>query len=203
MKKGVYIFALALVSLLNYNCTVFIAFASEPDVVITPPRGGPGEGFDFIITATSWSTVSGIKVEDPEGKYWVLKGLTFEGWRTVRITLRDAGDQVKLTWSDASISVMNDPDGDVRMTSAMGWPMTDFKWVNGDDISPHTQLMGAYSLSFTGRGCHYFFVDSFFVVPESPLGTVSILFTCIYSLAMYTRAGRTRTRRVTRARKKD
>jgi len=172
MKKSVSLIALALVSIISLIYPVFTAFASQPTVIIDPPQGDLESSFNFVITATSWSTVKEVKVEDPEGKYWVLKGLTSAGWRNVKITLRDAGDQVKLTWSDASISVLNDPDGDVRVTSSMGWPMTDFKWVNGDGVSPHTQLMGAYGLSFSGRGCHYFFVNSFFVVPEGPLGTI-------------------------------
>ena len=169
---------------------MFIAFASEPSVVINPLQGLHGESFNFDITATSGSTVSDIEVEDPEGHTWVLKGLTSFSWRTVQILLKDVGDSVRLNWPEATITVLNDLDDDVAITSKFGLPFTDLAWMNGEAISPHTETMGTYGVSFSGIGCHYFYVESFFVVPESLFGTLSIILICITSLVLYKRSPR-------------
>ena len=187
MKKNILIFTLLLISLLALNVTMFIANASEPTVIINPLQGLPGESFNFDITATSWSTVSDIEVEDPEGHAWVLKGLTSFGWMTVQILLKDVGDGIRLNWPEASITVLDDPDDDIAITSKFGLPVTGLAWMNGEAISPHTETMGTYAVSFSGIGCHYFYVESFFVVPEGLLGTASFLLTCIAGLAVYKR----------------
>ena len=187
MRKSIIIISLVLVSLLALNNTVLMSFASEPNVVIDPIQGLPGESFSFDVTATSWSTVSDIVVEDPSGDIWILKGLTTYGWRIVEIWLQDAGDFIQITWPMASITVLNDPDNDVKIRSEWGSPISDLAWVNVDDETPHTLIKGTYSISFSGIGCKYFYVDSFFVIPEGPLGTLSFLLMFIASLAMYTR----------------
>lgn len=184
MRKGISVMVLLVVSLIALNVPIFTAFASEPNVVITPDTGLTGESFNFDITATSYSTLSGIEVEDPEGNSWTLKGLTRYGWRTVKIWLPDAGDKIRLKWPEASFSVLNDPDHDVKKRSTYGLSITDLAWMNGKEKVPHTQLMGTYSLSFSGYGCVYFYVASFFVVPEGMLGTLSFLLICFASFVI-------------------
>jgi len=185
MRKSIILISLVLVSLLALNNTILMSFASEPNAVIDPTNALPGEDFSFEITATSWSTVTGIEAEDPDGNTWVLKGLTSYGWRTVKIWLKDDGDSIQLTWPEASFTVLNDPDNDVIIRSKWGSSITDLAWVNDDDKLPHTQVMGTYGISFSGIGCIYFHVDSFFVVPEFMLGTAGAMIASIAGLGGY------------------
>jgi len=178
MKKGVSLIALALVSIISLIYPVFTAFASQPTVIIDPPQGDLESSFNFDITATSWSTLSAIRVKDPEGDTWLLEG----GARTVTIVL-DEGDSIRITWPEADISVLN---GDVSIP-------TDLRWKNiGGDDSPHTSVMGTYSISFFGFGCFYFFCGSFFVVPEGPLGTIGAVLAMFSVYALRNRKNYTR-----------
>jgi len=183
MRKGAIIAALTLVSLLAFNGTAFMAFADAPTIVIYPVQGLIGESFNFDITATSWSTVSEIKVRDPNGDTWVLKGWINNNWVPVTITLEDVGDSVRLTWPGPGVlfSVLNDPDNDVSISS------TNLAWMNSAAKTPHTSVIGTYGVLFAGSGCQYFDVKSFYVAPEGLFGTLSFLLICVASLVMYKR----------------
>ena len=177
MRKSITLIALALVSLLAFNGTALMTFASKPTVVINPLQGNVGESFNFDVTATSWCTVSEIEVEDPNGDTWVLESKRYYGWTEVSLEL-DAGDSIRITWPEADISELG---GHVSIP-------TELRWKNqGGTDSSHTNEIGTYSVSFSGIGCFYFYCDSFLVVPEGPLGTVSFLLICVASLVMYKR----------------
>ena len=180
MRKSITLTALALVSLLAFNGTAFMAFASKPTVVINPLQGNLGESFNFDVTATSWCTVSEIKVEDPNGDVWVLERNGYFGWTEVSFWLY-AGDSIRITWPEVDISELG---GDVSVPTDLRW---EYVGVKDPPLDPHTLVHGTYKLSFEGMGCWYWYCDSFFVVPEGPLGTVSFLLICIASLVMYKR----------------
>lgn len=180
MKKRLLLLALIFINLLVLNSAVLPAHASEPTIIVAPDKSMPGGSFNFDITATSFSTVENIQVKDPEGNVWVLKAQTIHGWWVqVTILLRDNGDSIRLTWPDASFSVLNDPNHNINLS-----PNNNIKWINKDGKEPHTQSMGTYSLTLSGIGCHYFFVGSFLVVPESPFGTLSIVCACLVGLVI-------------------
>lgn len=198
VRKGVIIAALALVSLLALNGTVFMAFATAPTVDVIPVSGFLGESFNIDITATSESTASGIKVKDPDGNIWVLMGFSSGVWDIVTIWLPDAGDKVRLVWPEVSMSIFSvehDENGDVKITRN-GSPITDLAWrhINyvppSPPLPPHTSVVGTYQFWFAGSGCTYLKVVSLLVVPEGPLGTLSFLLICVASLAMYKRVRR-------------
>jgi len=192
MRKGLFLSALVLVSLIALNGTVFVAFATAPTVAVIPVSGFLGESFSIDITATSESTASGIKFRDPDGDTWILKGFSAGNWEIVSISLPDAGDKVRLVWPEISFSifsVLNDPNGNVKI-GANGAPITDLIWWNSASKPPHTSVVGTYQFWFSGSGCTYLHVGSILVTPEGPLGTISFLLVCVASLAIYKRVSR-------------
>lgn len=191
MKKGIMLSTLVLVSLLALNGAVFMAFASAPNVDVIPTSGSLGESFNIDITATSESTVSGIKFRDPDGNTWSLRGLVGGNWEIVTIKLPDAGDKVRLVWPATSsiFSKLKDLDNDVKLVFN-GSPITNLMWWNSASKPPHTSVVGTYQFWFSGSGCTYIHVGSLYVLPEGPLGTVSFLLVCVASLAIYKRVRR-------------
>ena len=191
MRKGFVLSVLALVSLIALNSTVFVAFATAPTVDVIPVSGFLGESFSIDITATSESTVSGIKFRDPDGYTWTLKGLVGSNWEIVTIKLPDAGDKVRLVWPATSsiFSKLKDLDNDVKIVFN-GSPITNLMWWNSASKPPHTSVVGTYQFWFSGSGCTYLHVGSVYVMPEGPLGTVSFLLVCVASLAIYKRVRR-------------
>jgi len=193
MRKGIILSALALVSLLALNGTVFMALADPPTVFINPLQGLIGESFNFDFTATGESTVSEVKVVDPDSNTWVLKGLTSDGWKIVKIWLYDVGDSVRLIWPEISWSIFSelaDVGADNIEIKANGLPITDLAWWNSAAKPAHTSVVGTYEVWSSGSGCSWFSANSLYVLPEGPLGTLSFLLICVASLAIYKRVRR-------------
>jgi len=200
MKRGIILSALALVSLLALNGTVFMAFASKPTVVVDPVQGYLGMSYSIYITATPSEdtiTASSIQVTDPDGDTWELQGEVSPGvWVTAKIWLPDVGDEVQLIWPETSGSIVTKKESggnNIKIAATDESAITDLAWrdiVNDPPLSPHTSEVGTYVVWMGGSGCAWIYNCSFYSMPEGPLGTISFLLVCVASLAIYKRVRR-------------
>ena len=192
MRKSIFLLSLAVFSVLVLGVPLFSAFAVEPSIVVTPESGILGGSFSFDITANSEMRNEEIIVEDPEGTIWRLHGLTtFGEWELAYIFMPDTGDSVRVTWPEAIFTVLNDPHNDIQIRSPGRHPIqkTDLAWISEGGEVAHTTLHGTYIVSFSGEGCHYFTVESFYILPESMFGTISVILMGFISFAvMYARS---------------
>lgn len=192
MKKGIFLAYVVVSMILILGLPLFSAFALEPNIVVTPEQGILGGSFNFDITANSEMRNEEIIVEDPDGTIWRLYGLTnFGEWEPAYIFMPDVGDSVRVTWPEAVFTVLNDPHGDIQIRSPGMDPIkkTDLKWISEGGEVAHTTIHGTYTVSFAGEGCRYFTVESFYILPESMFGTISILLMGFVSFAvMYARS---------------
>jgi len=183
--------AVALLSILALSAMVPASSAAsaivitDSDLTNPPGVGLPGTSFTFNLAAAEPSTVLGmifggvvpVTVTDPASTTWAL--LDGAGAPVV-IVMPDVGDAVDITFPAASITVVTDPDGDVTVLGP-----GPYVWAG--PVPPSTAVMGLYALSVAGSETMvllpFMVLDTFLVVPESPLGTIAMLFSGLAGIA--------------------